>query len=236
MRFGGRVVAMLAVGLGVLTACSTATGEEALPVPTFPASAAAGSGAGPTKIALAEDCGTLLAPDDLGALFARPIGSTALRTIRGVPEPSVNRTERIGCRYSASGPGGGNTLLDINIGRYTDAAAAKRQWQLNTNAERSDGRSRDLAIGAAPAVAVERGTETVLAVVYGVDTLTFVLPAAARAPGAPVDRLVDLALRVLPKDGATQPAPPETSTPPPPAVAPETTTAPASVAPVAAAG
>ncbi|WP_433507967.1 hypothetical protein ACQP04_16805 [Pseudonocardia halophobica] len=236
MRVGGRVVAMLAVGLGVLTACSTATGEESLPVPTFTESAAAGSGAGPTKIALPDDCASLLGADDLGALFARPIGSTALRTIRGVPEPSVGRTERIGCRYSASGQGGGNTLLDINIGRYGDAAAAKRQWQLNTNAERSDGQSRDLSIGAAPAVAVERGTETVLAVVYGVDTLTFVLPAAARAPGAPVDRLVDLALRVLPKDGATQPAPPETSAPPAPASAPSTTTPPKAVPPVAAAG
>lgn len=228
-------MAMLAVGLGVLTACSTATGEESLPVPTFTESATAGSGAGPTKIALPDDCGSLLTPDDLGALFARPIGSTALRTIRGVPEPSVGRTERIGCRYSASGQGGGNTLLDINIGRYGDAAAAKRQWQLNTNAERSDGQSRDLSIGAAPAVAVERGTETVLAVVYGVDTLTFVLPAAARAPGAPVDRLVDLALRVLPKDGATQPAPPEASAPPAPASVPSTTTPPKAVSPVAAA-
>ncbi|MFR9801264.1 hypothetical protein ACL02T_03055 [Pseudonocardia sp. RS010] len=235
MRVGGRVVAMLAVGLGVLTGCSTATGQETLPVPTFTESAEAASGSEPTKLALPEDCSAFLAPDDLGALFARPLGSTALRTIRGIPEPSVNRTERIGCRYTESGAGGGNTLLDINVGRYTDADAARRQWQLNTNAERSDGRSRDLSIGAAPAVAVERPTETVLAVVYGVDTLTFVLPVSARAPGAPVDRLVDLALRVLPKDGATQPAPPETSAPPAPASATPSAAAPTSVPAVAAA-
>jgi len=212
----GRWTVALALSLGLLTACSTGNAQEGTPLPTFAASDAAATGTQAPRIGLPEDCGTFLAPDDLGALFARPLGSTALRTIKGVPEPTVGRTERVGCRYSASGPGGGNTLLDINLGRYTDAAAATRQWQLNTNAERSDGRSSDVAIGTAKAVAVERRTETLLAVVYGVDTLTFVLPVSARAPGPPVDRLVDLALRVLPRDGASQPAPPDAPSAPAP--------------------
>ncbi len=219
---------VLALGIGLLTACSTGPGAGDTPVPTFTEAASGSTTAATIEIALPKDCTSFLSPDDLGALFARPLGSTALRTIRGVPEPTVARTERVGCRYSASGPGGGNTLLDINLGRYTDAAAARRQWQLNTNAERSDGVSRDLAIGTASAVAVERKTETMLAVVYGVDTLTFVLPASARAPGAPVDRLVDLALRVLPKDAATQPAPPD------PPAAPAASPTPTGVAPIAA--
>ncbi|GAA4555639.1 hypothetical protein GCM10023175_56230 [Pseudonocardia xishanensis] len=218
---------MLALGLGVLTACSAGPVGGSTAVPTFASSDVRTSGAAAPRIGLPEDCGTFLAPDDLGALFARPLGSTAMRTIKGVPEPTVGRTERVGCRYSASGPGGGNTLLDINLGRYADTAAATRQWQLNTNAERSDGQSRDLAIGTAKAVAVERRTETLLAVVYGVDTLTFVLPVSARAPGPPVDRLVDLALRVLPRDGASQPSPPDTPAAPP---ATPTTTEPNAVA------
>jgi hypothetical protein len=224
MRRGRGTAVLLALCAGALSACTAGHAEENTPVPTFAASASGSVAAAAPRIGLPEDCATFLGPDDLGALFARPLGSTALRTIRGVPEPSVGRTERVGCRFSGSGPGGGNTLLDINLGRYSDAVSATRQWRLNTNAERSDGRSRDLAIGSAPAVAIERRTETVLAVVYGVDTLTFVLPASAGAPGAPVDRLVDLALRILPKDASSQPSPPDppaspTPTPARPAVA-----------------
>jgi hypothetical protein len=223
MRWGAVVVALSAT---LLTACSTGAAQEITPVPTFSASDAAAAGTAAPRIGLPEDCATFLSPDDLGAIFARPLGSTAMRTIKGLAEPTAKRTERVGCRYSASGQGGGNTLLDMNLGRYVDAAAAARQWQLNTNAERSDGQSRDLTIGTARAVAIERRAETVLAVVYGVDTLTFVLPASARAPGPPVDRLVDLALRVLPADGVSQPSHPDPPVPP-------TTTDPA---PMAAAG
>jgi hypothetical protein len=211
MRWGAVVLVLSA---SLLTACGTSAAQENTPVPTFSAADAATAGAAAPRIGLPEDCAAFLSPDDLGALFARPLGSTAMRTIKGVPEPSVGRVERVGCRYSASGAGGGNTLLDMNLGRYGDTAAATRQWQLNTDAERSDGVSRDLAIGSARAVAIERRAETVLAVVYGVDTLTFVLPASARAPGPPVDRLVDLALRVLPADGASQPSNPDPPAPP----------------------
>lgn len=217
MRWGAVVRAVSAtLAAGLLTACSVGAAEENTPLPTFSASDTTSAGAAAPRIGLPEDCARFLTPDDLGAIFARPLGSTAMRTIKGLPEPTVNRTERVGCRYSASGPGGGNTLLDMNLGRYVDAAAATRQWQLNTNAERSDGQSRDLSIGTAKAVAIERRAETVLAVVYGVDTLTFVLPASARAPGPPVDRLVDLALRVLPSDGISQPVHPDPPLPPTP--------------------
>ncbi|GAA1834171.1 hypothetical protein GCM10009836_10430 [Pseudonocardia ailaonensis] len=219
---GGRIGAVCAVFLAVcvLAGCSS-SGTEQLAVPTFANSSSSASAAAPPKIGLPDDCAAFLAADDLGALLARPIGSTAVRTIMGVAEPSVDRVARVGCRYSASGPGGGGTLLDINLGRYSDAAAAQRQWKLNTNAERSDGQSRDLPVGTVPGVLIERRAETVLAVVYGVDTLTFVLQAGARAPGAPADRLVDLAQRVLPKDGISQPAPPPTTpAAPPPATGP----------------
>lgn len=221
MRWGA-VVSAVAVTLTavLLTACARGNAEETTPLPTFSAAESAAAGAAAPRIGLPEDCATFLSPDDLGAIFARPVGSTAMRTIKGLAEPTVKRTERVGCRYTASGRGGGNTLLDMNLGRYADADAAARQWQLNTNAERSDGQSRDLALGTARAVAIERRAETVLAVVYGVDTLTFVLPTSARAPGPPVDRLVDLALRVLPADGASQPTHPDPPAPPPTDAAP----------------
>jgi hypothetical protein len=230
---GGRMVAVLALAAAVLAGCATGPAEEPTAVPTFSATASGAPGASAPRIGLPEDCATLLSADDLGAIYGRPLGSTTLRTIRGIPEPSVGRTERIACQYRMSGPGGGAPLLDVNVGRYDDADAARRQWQLNTNAERSDGQSQDLSIGTAPAVAITRRAETQLAVVYGVDTLTFVLPAAARLPGPPVDRLVDLAQRMLPKDAPTQPTPPDATPAPAPADGPSSAPPPTSLPPVA---
>jgi hypothetical protein len=210
----------------VLSGCGMAGTEqpESLPVPTFSesASATAGAAGGAVDEGLPDDCARLLTADDFAALDAQPVGSVSLRTVRGVPEPSVSRTERVACGYTGTGGGAkGGKLLDLNVGRYTDAAAATKQWQLNTNAERDGSPSRDIMLGSASAVLIERSTETVLAVVYGIDTLTFILPAQQPVAGkSPGDRLVDLALRVLPRVGAAQPAPPPTTTPPPAGVTP----------------
>lgn len=199
-----------------LTGCSVASGDPNIPVPTFPvpASGQAAPGAEPIKIAIPDDCTTLMSNDQAGALFGQPLGSVTAQTVRGVPQPSVGRTERVACTYRANGQQAptngakGPVLYEVNIGRYGDAAAAKRQWQLNTNAERADARSSsDLAIGDAPAVLIERPEESTLAVVYGVDTLTFVLPVSA--PGqnrSAAETLPDLARRILPVLAPTQPA------------------------------
>ncbi len=203
-----RVLSLLIL-VGTTAACGGgAAGSPELPIPTFAEpSAAAAAGSGTPKGALPDDCGRLLSVVDLAALFARPIDSVTVRTVRGIPEPSVGRTGRVGCRYSAvAGPSTGDTLLDLNVGRYADAAAAAKQWQVNSAAERaSEGNSRDVPIGSAPAVLVERRAETVLMVAYGVDTLTFVLPRPATGPRSAADTLVDLALRVLPQVAATAP-------------------------------
>ena len=96
---------------------------------------------------------------------------------------------------------------------------------------------RDLPIGSAGAVLVERGGEALLSVVYGPATLTLILPDQPLPGGRPrTEALVDLALRVLPAvappasspttttptaaaDGAPA-APAPTSTAPPPTPAP----------------
>ena len=128
--------------------------------------------------------------------------------MRGVPEPSVGRTERVACTYRATGQGDtGPVLYQLNVGRYTDATAASKQWRSNTNAERSDAASsKDLKVGDAPGVLVERPDEATLALVYGVDTLTFVLPQAAPGQTRPAaETLPDLAQRIIPALAPTQP-------------------------------
>ncbi|MBN9755700.1 hypothetical protein Ae406Ps2_0410 [Pseudonocardia sp. Ae406_Ps2] len=212
----------------VLAGCGTASGDTGIAVPTFPAeqSGAAQAGRGPVPIALPTDCAQLMDPEQAGALFGQVLGSVSVQSVRGVPEAAVNRTERTACTYRAGGQtqafGGarnsGPVLFQLNIGRYTDAASAARQWQLNTNAERGSATaSRDITVGSVPGVLVERPDETTLALVYGVDTLTFILPVAA--PGqtrSAAETLPDLAQRIIPALTPTQPpsARPTPTTPP----------------------
>lgn len=212
----GRVAAGLLAAL--LTVAGCAQPEPGPTLPTFPvASATSGTAApaGPDQGAVPDDCARLVTAGDLGALLGLPLDSVAVRSTVGVPAPSVGRTERLDCFYSgtAGGPARGRTLLSLNAAAYGTPAAAAAQWTLNTDAE--DGTKRDVPIGAARSVLVERGGEALLTVLYGSGTLTFTLPDRP----LPRDRaavLVDLAQRVLPGIGATAPvvtSPPRTPAP-----------------------
>lgn len=194
--------ALLLVGLLCLLVSSgcAAPATETTAVPTFASAAASGS-AGPDGTdrtgALPTDCADLISTADLGALLGLPLDTVSVRTTIGIAEPSVGRTERVACRYSGASRG---TLLDLNVARYVDAAAASKQWATNTSVESGD--RRDLAIGAAPAVLFDRARESVLMVTFDDDTLTFVLPEGPRPGDRPRGEvLVDLALRVLPAVG-----------------------------------
>jgi hypothetical protein len=194
----------------VLTSCGSAAGDPgALPVPTFPAvptAAAAVGGGAVDQGRLPDDCTRLLAGNDLGALFGLPLESVSVRTTIGAPAPAVGRTERLTCSYARTGGSKGD-LLDVNVSAYTDAEAATRQWR--TNAAVEDGPHRDVPLGNARGVLVERPTDAVLLVANGAETLTFVLPQPVRIRDlSAADTLVDLALRVLPSvaAGAAPPA------------------------------
>ncbi|BBG01677.1 MULTISPECIES: hypothetical protein [Pseudonocardia] len=242
-RLRHRRIALLAGAAlltGVISGCGIASGDPGIAVPTFATeeTAVVGADGGPPPIALPTDCARLMDPEQAGALFGQALGSVSVQSVRGVAEPAVNRTERTACTYRAGGqafdgPGNrGPVLYQLNIGRYGDAASATRQWQLNTNAERSNAiASRDVTVGNVPGVLIERPDESTLALVYGVDTLTFVLPVAA--PGqnrSAAETLPDLAQRIIP---ALTPTQPPTVEPPAPAATPA---APPPVAPAPQAG
>jgi hypothetical protein len=209
----------VAVVAAVVVACGSAAGEPGtLPVPTFPATAAAatsGVAGASDQGRLPDDCVRVLGANDLGALFGLPVDSVAVHTTIGAPAPSVGRTERLACSYTRSG-GAHDDLLDLNIGAYTDADAAAKQWRTNVAAE--DGDHHDVALGGAHGVLVERPTEAVLMVANGAETLTFVLPDRIRIRDLSAgDTLVDLALRVLPTvAGGAAPAPQAASAHPAP--------------------
>lgn len=214
----GRVAAtVLAVALWVVTVAGCAQPVTGPALPTFPVSVNSSvtrAPGGPGHGAVPHDCGRLITVSDLGALLGLPLDSVAVRSTVGVPAASVGRTERLDCSYT--GTAGGRSLLSLNAAAYATPDAAAAQWKLNTAAE--DGTRRDVPIGAAKAVLVERPGEALLTVLYGSGTLTFMLPDRP-LPRDRADVLVDLALRVLPGIADTAPAP---STPPPaPAPAPE---------------
>lgn len=205
--------------IGSLSACAVGASEAELPVPTFPTSAQGADGSASAEDSgLPDDCERLLPVADLGALLGLPLDSVSVRTIIGTPSPSVGRTERLTCQYvgTAAAPGlRGAALLNVNAGLYLDGASAAEHWLINVNAE-NGGARRDLQLGTAPAVLVERPGETLLTTVNGSGTVTLVLPSRVPQPSgrAPADTLVDLALRTLaevtpPASPTPEPAGPE---------------------------
>ncbi len=214
----GRVAAgMLAVALGVVVVAGCAQPEPGPPLPTFPAATVTHSAAPVTSDqgAVPDDCARLITVTELGALLGLPLDSVAVRSTVGVPAPAVGLTERLGCSYTG-GPAPGRGLLSLNANAYATPAAAAAHWQLNLDAE--DGTRRDVPIGAAKAVLVERGGETLLTVLYGSGTLTFTLPDRP-LPRDRTEVLVDLAQRVLPGIAATAPVSATPPRPPAPAQA-----------------
>jgi hypothetical protein len=172
-------------------------------LPTFPNSGGASSTATSAVHdagVLPDDCGRVLPPGELVAVFGMPLDSVVVRTTIGVPAPSVGRVERIDCTYSGTAVAGrdsGKPVLAVNAAAYTTSAAARAQWKLNAAAE--DGAHRDLPVGTAAGVLVERPGESLLTVQYGSGTLTLRLPARPLPGGStPALMLVDLARRVLP--------------------------------------
>lgn len=210
-----RVIFVLASGVLLsVGACGSPAVGPSLPSFPTPEPVAAPAPEARTDGLLADDCAGLLAVDDLGALLGLPLDSVALRTTVGVPAPSIGRTERVACQYSGTvgSPSQGRALLGINAAAYVDPTAATKQWRINADVE--SGERRELPIGAASAVLIERREESVLTVVYGSGTLTIVLPEGPR----PADRTraevaVDLALRVLPALSALAPEPTPSPTP-----------------------
>jgi hypothetical protein len=211
---GGRAArALLAAALAsAISACGISEAEPTA-LPTFPEAAESGPAttADDDGRVIPVDCGRILGAPDLEAVMGLPLGSVAVRTTIGVPQPAVGRTERVSCRYTRTGDGGGRPLLDVNATAYRDPAAASAQWQVNVRAE--SGERRDLPLGSAPAVVFEKRGQAVLMVAHSTSNLTLVLPDQPLPGGKTrVDVLVDLALRVLPAvsvDPATQaPSPP----------------------------
>ena len=184
----------------VTTATACGSGPVVVPVPAFdpmkptPTSAPAEAAAGDD---LPVDCGPLLGPDEVSALFGLPVDSVVVRTVLGAPSPSVGRLERLTCTYAVSGGTPQGVVLRMTVGAYRDATAAHDQHERNVADERA-GASAPVQpeLGSAAATVLQRDAGTILLTSSDVVTLDLDLPPRP-APLPPTDLLLDLARRVL---------------------------------------
>jgi hypothetical protein len=181
-----------------------------IPVPRFPTAAAAPTTApqpAPDAGRLPADCEQLVGHDELPGLFGLPVDSVTVRTVRGMPSPSVGRVERVDCTYTVTAPaapGLQGVVLRMTVGRYHDVAAARAQHDRNVADQRAGTSvTTQPDLGATAASMVQRGAESILLTSYGTVTVDFDL---MRPPGPlpPRDLLTDLVRRVLARP-TTQP-------------------------------
>jgi hypothetical protein len=173
-----------------------------VPVPTFPTASAVPTTtptSGPGDGRLPTDCEQIVGHDELPALLGLPVDSVTVRTVMGVPAPSVGRVERIDCTYTVTDPDTSpqGVVLRMTLGRYRDEVAAHDQHVRNV-ADEQDGASGSAEpdLGGAAATLVQRDARTLLLTSY--DAITVDLDLAQRpAPLPPRDLLTDLARRVL---------------------------------------
>ena len=106
VAIGVMVVVGFALGWASLPASRT---PPALAVPTFTAPAGQSEpvpAVAPRSTLLPTDCADVLTgPVDASALLGQPTGSVAVRTVMGMPAPSVGILERVSCGYQRAGQG-----------------------------------------------------------------------------------------------------------------------------------
>jgi hypothetical protein len=186
------------VALAGAAACASAPG--AVPVPTFPqAPSTAPQTRPPSDSILPAGCEDVVSSDELSALFALPVGSVAVRTVAGTPSPSVGRLERMTCTYTVVDPVAPQhgVVLRMTLGAYRDVAAARSQHERNV-ADQQGGADDPVRpeLGEAAAAVVQRDGRSMLLTSYR--TVSVDLDVATRpGPLGPVERLTDLARRVL---------------------------------------
>jgi hypothetical protein len=197
-RWPGAAVSGVALLVGVV-GCGS---PPMVAVPTFPAVSPTVTTAPPPEPGaghLPTDCELIVGHDELPALLGLPVDSVTVRTVQGVPSPSVGRLERIDCTYMVTDPGVSppGVVLRMTLGKYVDVAAAHDQHDRNVADQRGGASaSAQSDLGAAAATVVQRGARTVLLTCY--DAITVDLDLAQRPwPLPPRDLLTDLARRVL---------------------------------------
>lgn len=194
------------VSCAVLSGCAGAAADPRVDLPTFAATAPT---VDPASAVPLDPCAALITPADVAGVLGLDPAKTGVRTVIGQPSPSVGRTAKLDCSYTADK---GRPLFTLRSSTYASPEAARAQWQLNAGLEQ--GERRDTTLGTATGMLIVRRTELLLSLVDGPRTFAVQLPDRTVPKGRARENLVvDLAQRALKIDPA---APPTTAAAPVP--------------------
>jgi hypothetical protein len=99
----------------------------------------------PRSTLLAAECPEdLPGPISVAALLGQPVDSVGVRSVRGVPAPSVGLLERVSCTYqrnegagSSNSAGPARPVLVVTVAAFRDACSASQQRLRNLAAEQA---------------------------------------------------------------------------------------------------
>ena len=196
---GGRTrrVPVALAALLVLGSVACGGPPEPVVVPVFPAAITTVAAVGDR--ATDPTCEDLLPVEEVQAVLGLPVDGVAVRSVDGVPAPSVGHLARVTCRYAVVDPAWPvhGEVLVVVAAQFVDDAAARAQSARNVADLAGTSPSAPVPMGAAAAVQVGGAGGHDLLVAYGRGTVDLTLAGGAGLPGPPADVLTDLARRVL---------------------------------------
>ena len=179
-------------GLLVLAAaCTSPTPTPSPTVPTFTTTTAATTTTA-RAAKLPGDCGSLLSSQNVDLALGQPLVGR-VRGIVGVPEPKINRLERLTCQYglpdNAPPPGQPQPVpLEVSVSRYTDDASAAQRVNDTIESERTQGAAPStVPVGPVTGTVLLRQDRRTLVAASGPMTLAINI-----APGLVDDRVADV--------------------------------------------
>lgn len=196
-------VSMLVVACAVAVGSGCSSGGQPDPeptVPTFASSTTATSSAAATSTGpqLPADCGALLSSQNVDLALGVPLVGR-VRSIVGVPEPKIDRLERLTCQYGLpDAPTPGQLApLEVSVSIYANAAAATERVGDTVQSERGRGAApTTVQVGPVEGTVLVTTDRRLLVAASEVYTVAVTL-----APGLVDDRvatvLADLGGRVL---------------------------------------
>jgi hypothetical protein len=161
------------------------------PVPTFPSASTALATTTSAAPRLPVDCGGLITAQDVDLALGKPLVGR-VRGVVGVPEPKINRLERVTCQYglpeTPPGAPAPPPPLEISVSRYADAASATARVNDTIEAERARGAAPStVPVGGVSATVLVGADKRLLVAASGAITLAVTL-----APGIADDRVADV--------------------------------------------
>ena len=182
----GVAVCLLVVG------CTSEPPPSSPPVPTLSTTTPAKPTSTNRPAKLPGDCGSLLSTQNVDLALGRPLVGR-VRGIIGVPEPKINRVERLTCQYGLpeNPPPPSQPVqvpLEVSVSRYADEPSAAARVNETIESERARGAApTNVPVGPVTGTVLVRADRRTLVAATGAITLAITI-----APGLVDDRVADV--------------------------------------------